>query len=244
MAQQQTIVSAQTLRDNLQQFYDKPVTRVSLELLLSLLTVIFFALFALRPTLNTMSRLVQEIEEKRGVDQELSKKVAALSTAQSEFFTYRDRLSVLETAVFQELSLESALIYLEYLANVSGANLVGLQVRDFPVALPPAGGQPEARSQGALESLEDKEIGIYATQITFEGNLENIKRFFQAIESIRPLLAVQGFSITVREERNREPVITVNATLFLYGYQPKKATARSAARASQPTEEAALGGEE
>lgn len=237
MAQERTIISAQALRENLQQFYEKPVTRVSLELLLSLTTVIFFALFALRPTLNTMSRLVREIEEKRQVDQELSKKVAALSTAQSEYFTYQDRFPVLETAVFQELSLESALIYLEYLANISGANLVGLQVRDFPVALPPLESERESAPQTDLQELSKKEIGIYATQITFEGNLDNIKRFFQAIESIRPLLAVQGFSITVREERNQAPVITVNTTLFLYGYQPRVAAPTRAGTTSAPVDE-------
>lgn len=221
MAQQVNFLSAQVLRSNLQQFYEKPVTRVSLELFLSLSTVIFFALFALRPTLNTMSRLVREIEEKRQVDDELSKKIAALSTAQNEFLTFRSRLSVLDTAVHQELSIENALIYLEYLSAEAGVSLSGLQIREFPLALPAASGE---RARTA-----EREIGIHTAQISFEGNIESVKRLFQMIESVRPLLAVQGFSVTVREERGQQPVVTANATLLFYGYQPKVAPARTAA---------------
>lgn len=231
---QQSFVSGQVIRENLQRFYEKPVTRVSLELLLSLTTVMFFALFALRPTLNTMSRLVREIEEKRTVDQELSKKIAALSTAQNEYLTFQSRLAVLDTAVHQKLSLENALIYLEYLAAESGVNLSGLQIREFPVALPST--QPE-RERTPLEQLQRREIGIHSAQITFEGNIDSIKRFFQNIESIRPLLAVQGFSISVREARNEAPVVTSNATLLLYGYQPKIEKPRRATPGRAATEE-------
>lgn len=234
MATQRNIVSAQALRENLQQFYEKPVTRVSLELLMSLLTVIFFALFALRPTLNTMTQLVREIEEKRVVDQQLSSKIAALSTAQNEYFTYSSRFPVLESAVFQELSLENALIYLEYLADLADTSLSSLQIRDFPVALPPVDGESGA-SRGST-ALARQEIGIHAIQMTFVSDLGGIRRFFQAAESIRPLLAVQGYSITVREERNAPPVITVNATLYMYGYQPRQAA--PAARGARPASSA------
>jgi hypothetical protein len=221
MAQQMNFLSAQVLRSNLQQFYEKPVTRVSLELFLSLTTVIFFALFALRPTLNTMSRLVREIEEKREVDQELSKKIAALSTAQNEYLTYRSRLSVLDTAVHQDLSIENALIYLEYVSAEAGVALSGLQIREFPLSLPAA--------EGERPKTAEREIGIHTAQVSFEGNVESIKRLFLGMESIRPLLAVQGFAISVKEERGAEPVVTANATLLFYGYQPKAAAPRAAA---------------
>ncbi len=240
MAQQRSFISAQSLRNNLQQFYEKPVTRVSLELFLSLTTVIFFALFALRPTLNTMSSLVREIEEKRVVDQELSKKIAALSTAQSDYYTYKSRFPVLATAVHQQLSLENALFYLEYLAAAADASLVGLQIKNFPVDLS-TGQTPAAASDLAL--LNKSEIGIYSIQITFEGDLGSIQRFFRTIESVRPLLAVNGFSVTVREERNKEPVILVNATLFLYGYQPKQAPARAAGTKAKDSDTAIVGEE-
>jgi hypothetical protein len=55
----------QKLIRNLNAFYQKPVAKVSLELFLSVGTIIFFAMFAIRPTLLTMSDLVKEIEDKR-----------------------------------------------------------------------------------------------------------------------------------------------------------------------------------
>ncbi len=233
MAEQRNFVTSSALRENLQQFYTRPVTRVSLELLLSLTTVIFFALFALRPTINTMSRLVREIEEKREIDDALSKKIASLSTAQNEYLTYSDRLQILDTAIHQELSLENALIYLEYTAAEAGVNLAGLQIRNFPLALSDETSEPSA----AIDQMANREIGIYTAQVSFEGDLTSIKSLFQGLESIRPLLAVQGFALSVREEREAQPVVTANATLLLYGYQPKAKPAAKPGPKATITEE-------
>ena len=83
----------------LNEFYQKPVARVSLELFLSVGAVIFFAIFAIRPTLVTMSDLVKEIEDKRDLDQKLTQKIASLSTAQTTYLEVQDRLYLLEEAL-------------------------------------------------------------------------------------------------------------------------------------------------
>ena len=58
----------------LEQFYHNPVAKVSLELFLTIGLVVFLALFAIKPTLLTMSDLVKEIEDKRELETQLSKK--------------------------------------------------------------------------------------------------------------------------------------------------------------------------
>ena len=217
MAETRTFIAGETIRADLQRFYEKPVTRVSLELLLSLLAVIFFALFALRPTLNTMSRLVREIEEKRKIEEALTRKVAALSTAQNEFFTFQDRLPILDTAIHNDLSLENALFYLEYLAAESGVTLSSVQIKEFPFSLTPTA-EGEAVAPAEVDTSK-KEVGIHAVQVAFVGDYNTIIRFFRTVESIRPLFAVQGFSISVETQRDEVPTITANATLLFYGYQ-------------------------
>jgi hypothetical protein len=66
------------LMSALNDFYHKPVAMVSLELFLSIGAVVFFAIFAVRPTLLTMADLIKEIEDKRALDQQLQQKIASL----------------------------------------------------------------------------------------------------------------------------------------------------------------------
>ena len=66
------IINRQQLTTTLLSFYHRPVAQVSLELFLSVATVVFFAVFAIRPTLVTMSNLIKELEDKRQLDQQLT----------------------------------------------------------------------------------------------------------------------------------------------------------------------------
>ena len=72
----------QQLTNTLVEFYNQPIAKVSLELFLSIVAVIFFAIFAIRPTLLTMSDLIKELQEKEVLNEKLSQKTAALSSVQ------------------------------------------------------------------------------------------------------------------------------------------------------------------
>jgi uncharacterized protein (UPF0333 family) len=63
----------------LMDFYQKPIARVSIELILSVLIVILFAVFAIRPTLITMAELVKEIEDKKELSEQMNLKLASLA---------------------------------------------------------------------------------------------------------------------------------------------------------------------
>ncbi|MCD8484072.1 hypothetical protein LRY65_03385 [Candidatus Woesebacteria bacterium] len=219
--QKRNLVSGSTIRDQLEKFYEKPVTRVSFELVMSLLGVMFFALFALRPTLNTMSSLLQEIEEKEEVDLALGRKISALATAQTEYLTYSERFSILDEAIHTNISLETALIYMEYLVARENLSLAGLQIQEFPLVLT----APEDASQQL--SLGDREIQAYAFQISFTGSYDDVMQFFAAIESVKPLFAVQEFTFTVEENREEERTLRTTATILMYGYQSEVRRSRS-----------------
>src|SRR3989344_6030356 len=70
---------------NLQRFYRQPVARVSIFVVISFMTVSFFSVFAIRPTLVTISSLIREIEDKREINSQLDQKVADLSRVQAEY---------------------------------------------------------------------------------------------------------------------------------------------------------------
>ena len=66
-------------------FYQKPSAKVSSALLLTIFTTIFFAIFAIKPTLVTVAELLKTIEDQEEVVGKLKKKAASLAQAQEEY---------------------------------------------------------------------------------------------------------------------------------------------------------------
>lgn len=129
-AQRRQIVTA------LNKFYAQPVARVSFELFVTIAAVLFFAVFAIRPTLLTMSDLIKEIEEKRDLDQQLTQKIAALNTSQTVFLNLQNRLAVLEAAIPTQPEVVSALKIIEKLASDRTVAISSLALQDFPTDTP------------------------------------------------------------------------------------------------------------
>ncbi len=87
------------LKTTLLKFYKQPVGKVSTELFLSIFTIIFFAVFAIKPTLTTMSDLVKEIEDKQKLNKQMQQKVTALATAQTEYEKFQDQFYLLDQSL-------------------------------------------------------------------------------------------------------------------------------------------------
>ena len=127
----------QQLTKTLNDFYQRPVALVSLELFLTVGAVIFFAVFAIRPTLVTMSDLVKEIEDKKELDQKLTQKIASLSTAQSTYLEVQDRLYLLEQSLPSTPDFIFAIKVIEKIASDRNILIDSLSVPEIPKEVDP-----------------------------------------------------------------------------------------------------------
>lgn len=122
----------QDLKKVLLQFYHQPVTKVSLELFLSVFAVLFFAIFAIRPTLLTMADLVNEINDKEVLDDQLQRKIVALSSAQEEYQRLEGKIDLLDQAIPSQPLLLDSLKIIEKLAAESDVVIDSLRVSAVP----------------------------------------------------------------------------------------------------------------
>jgi len=83
----------------LQQFYQKPIAKVSAELFGTLIVIIVLAFFAIRPTLLTMSQLLKDIDDRKKTSEDLSKKIATISTLSAEYPAVKNEVALLETII-------------------------------------------------------------------------------------------------------------------------------------------------
>lgn len=98
-------------------------------LTLSLLTISFFIVTAIRPTLRTIAGLVAELNEKKEIEKQLESKINNLSLARANYENAQQDLSFLDQALPVETEFTLLLMQIEDLAK---ENKVSLEGESFP----------------------------------------------------------------------------------------------------------------
>lgn len=116
---------------DLSRYYRLPQTQVSLGVVLSLVLVSFFGMFALQPTLISIATLNKSIADSQKTLTQLDTKVKALQTASTKLEALKEGMTTVEYAIptgaagYAELSS-----LLTYLASQSGVTLASLTTDD------------------------------------------------------------------------------------------------------------------
>lgn len=193
------------LNSSLTHFYTKPVALVSLELLLSLGLVIFLGAFAIKPTLTTMSELIKEIEEKKELNENLQKKLAALGTAQSLYYQLEDRLTLLDEAIPSQPQLIKSLKIAEKLASDNSVIVDSISVATIP---------EEVTSETKGTKLS--RVPLPAT-ISVIGDYRSIRQYVEALRNVRRSFIVDSVTFSIEENRGDKKLkatITLNLPYF------------------------------
>lgn len=195
------------LQQAVQLYQTKPIVQVSLQLLLSVFTVAFFILFAIRPTLATITVLQRRIQDQQEVDQKLDTKIRQLQTAQENLQTYANDLSRVTLAIPTDPDLSRVDREIEAIANESGIKITSLQYQPSPLvgdklslldeskATPPQGdrfvtfslsaGGSQSQLTQFLQSLISLDRAVVLTQSTFSVPEIRLKEDFPLLISIR-----------------------------------------------------------
>lgn len=173
----------------LDQFYHNPVAQVSLELFLTVGLVIFLALFAIRPTLLTMSDLLKEIEDKTELEEQFNKKIAALNSAQSLYLSLEQRLPILDAAIPSTPETIRTLKIIEKLATEEGVVLNSVSVTEVP--------ETPAEIPN-FEQLSRVNIDI-ALSVT--GDYTSIKNFVAGLQNSQRTFVIDSVVFRISESR-------------------------------------------
>jgi len=186
-------------------FYNNPIAVVSFELFLSIAVVIFFAMFAIRPTLLTMSELVKEIEDKRKLDTQMAQKVAALSAAQAQYLNIKDRVFILEESLPTGSNVKNTLKIIEKVASDQELVINTMTLLEIPDDPP---------QDTPLSKLERKPMPI---QMTVVGSYASIRSFVEDLRNNRRSFAMERITFSTDDNRGQkslEATILISAPYF------------------------------
>lgn len=111
--------------------FKKPRVKAYTMLILSLFTMSFFGVFAIKPTLKTIAHLQKEITDSQLVNEALEKKIIHLSQIKEEYKKIEDDFPRISKVLPSEPQFSFFLEDLEKLAKVVGATISGVRLESI-----------------------------------------------------------------------------------------------------------------
>lgn len=189
---------------DLQTLYQRKEIVVYTGLILSLLAIAFFGIFALRPTVVTIVSLYKEIQDKKVTDQQLQVKINDLLEAQNNYAQVSGSVYIVNQALPENPSLVDLVYQIEILSQNEGVSLTSLNFSpvDLQGKAPNRGADPKNRNRNGTEMSFD---------ITLRGDYQNLKNFLGQTEKLRRLIVVDSFTFN-QSQTEEAKFLTLNLT--------------------------------
>lgn len=181
--------------------------RVYTEIILSLAAISFFLVFAIKPTLITITELVTTIKDQRLVITQLQNKINALSAAQSEYNLISGDLYLVDEALPKDSQMAALVKQIEVIASQSGAALGSIKFD--PVTLKEAVASPKEISKIAAQTA--KEINF---NLTVAGDYLNLKEFLHRLNALRRVIVVETFSLKIKKAESQTLTLGVSGKAY------------------------------
>lgn len=150
-------------------------------IVLTLIALSLFGVFAINPTLSTIARLQKEIEDSEVISQKLEEKIAALDSLQQAYSRLENDVPI----VFESIP-KSPLVPLfigQIQAVAKSSNIHVSQLRNSQVDL-------------FGENGDSKKYYSYSFSLTGEGLYEDIIKFMENVISIQRIVNIDESSIS------------------------------------------------
>lgn len=184
----------------------------SVELLLTFLTISFFIVFALRPTVNTITELWASVNSQKEIGQKLDTKLSNLTQARANYNKEEKRLFLVEQSLPENPSPDLYLAQIEGLVATYSLTLKSFNVAEILLF----GVVPKDIQE--QEEKKQKIPGVRGAPITFAvtGSFENISAFLDDLENLRQILTVDNFLVGIAKSFDSNITLTVAGTIPSY----------------------------
>lgn len=196
-----------------QLYVQRPEVRTSLEILLSLLTISFFTVFALRPTFNTIAELFATIRTQREVKETLENKIVAIGRAQAVWSQQEGRLTLLEQSLPKHSATDAFLQQIEGLAASRNLTLSSFNLENALLV----GSEKRARRKEKSDPLNIEDVVATKTSFSVTGDFASLIVFLKDSENLRRLVLVESFSFG--QGRGLSGVLTLTISGRIPHYQ-------------------------
>lgn len=186
-----------------------------LEIILSLVTISFFSIFALRPTFLTISTLLKEVSTKKETIAKMDAKIKNLQTAQSILNQESLRIPILELSIPTFLQPQRFVYQIEGVGSTAQVQVLGITVNETPLK----GDSPAENQEAKTDSNFPADANSAGFSISTTGSFQNLFSFLKNLENLRsPVkIGVLGISLSKTEQGNVLTLVVSGEVPYLGG---------------------------
>lgn len=174
----------------LSMYNSKPNLKIYLELIMSIVTVIVFSTFAIRPTVLTIIELNKEIKGKEETVVKLKQKIRNLQTISDLMQNESENIKYIDQVVPKTASVDILIKQVEQLAIQNSIQILGFSSSDVTLF----GKDDEVKKRKEVEALSGNPNELPFT-FSATGSYQNIATFINTIENLRRPIKFDSFTI-------------------------------------------------
>ena len=198
--------------DLAQVYRERREVKVFVDLAFAILAVVFFTVFAIKPTLVTIAGLLSEIRSQEEVNQRLETKISSLRQAHTVYSEILPRLTVLDEGA-PELPLVSRFLrQLEALSGEWGVDLSNLSFETVGLTADAVSPQGEEKFLAAKFLLN------------VAGGFDQLNLWLTKLEELRRIAVVENYAYTSSQAASELSLSVGGGVLFFPQIEPKLVT--------------------
>ncbi len=164
-------------------------TQAYVMVVMSLLTISFFGVFAVRPTLRTISQLERQIQDRSDLNDRLDKKINALIQAQESYQAVESQLPLLYSLLPEQSEFPLLLKHLEVLAQTHEATISGIQFD--PIVILGEKSASDEKDNKASTDTTTSSIPLYFT-LAVNGDYDHLIAFLTQLTKLDRIVTIQS----------------------------------------------------
>ena len=158
----------------------KEKTKKYSSIIFSLISLSFFGIFAINPTLSTIAKLKKELSDTKFVDEQLSKKIANLSSLQEKYNIVEKDIPIVLAAIPNNPQIPLLMGQIQAVSRQTGVEIINLQ--SFEVDVPGS-------------HNDQKKYSSFSFSTSVRGNYENLTNFISTLSSMERVISLDTLSI-------------------------------------------------
>ncbi|MBL7036351.1 type 4a pilus biogenesis protein PilO [Candidatus Microgenomates bacterium] len=190
-------------------YKSRPDLKSFLEIILSLVTILIFALFAIKPTILTIIELTQEIKNKEDVVLKLDQKITNLKNASIIMEQFATTLPLIKQSVPDTANIDGAIGQVQGVAVESGVEILGISSSGITLL-----GSVDKKNTKQENLPQD--AGEIPVTVSVTGNYQNLQFFLSSIEKLRRPIKIDSFSINSSQTEEGNILVMVITGRFPY----------------------------
>lgn len=172
-------------------------------IVLTLIAIIFFSLFAINPTISTIIELQKQIEDSQFVNQKLSEKIVNLGILQQKYVELSSDIPTILAAIPPTQNSADFAAQIQAMAQQQNITITQLMVTHIDLY---------SKKTSVLKSVGGTTTFDFSLEVT--GSYQQIKSFIKALSYFERIVSLENMSINNPEQNSTLYTASLKGTTY------------------------------